>query len=588
MCGIYGITTRDPEYINKFIDRCDYRGPDGRDVWTSDTITLGHNLLSIMDTPENSRQPWTTEKSVLVYNGEIFNINELKDKYKTNFKALTNCDTELLSWGLQNIGIDFIDELDSMHGFAYYDKIKKHLILSVDHAGIKPLYYAFIKEGLVFGSEIKGLLERVPNSNIINPMAVKALELIGVNPLRETFFTNIMKVLPGETIRYDLESKRIIDTKRILVRPMSNHRFLQDEYRQAWSKAVESTLIGERKIGALLSGGLDSTTLAYEAQKYASNISYFTQRHFPSVSRMDEDYDSDWLSAKQFAKHYGLDLSVCTTTPKDYTENFNDSVYYFEEPVYNSSMASYLHITKHMKDNGITVALQGTLGDELLCGYPRHWQLQGKKFESWSDLVNQNLLGYIRDPIPLDKNLPSKNDVLNEMLSILPEQDLYNPDDPCASFQMLQCLVYGSEEYFRLSDKFGMLNSIETRFPFATKKFMQYAMSVPSKEKMSSKDLRKTMPRLAYKITLPEYIINKSKTGWDGPAHNWIDERTNKELSRKYYQSLQKNNHIPHWNTRSWIDQYGMTAQHNPKPDDVKGQPRSEIWTRGDRSFYDI
>ena len=168
MCGIYGITDNDPEFIKDYIETCKHRGPDGSGVWTSDDITLGHNLLSIMAEPDQSRQPWKTPKgNILVYNGEIFNYNELVGKYK-NFVNSTGCDTELLAWGLDEYGISFIDEIDSMHGFAYYEIERNTVTLSRDHAGIKPLFYAKIDEGLVFASEVKGMLDKVPNSRTLD------------------------------------------------------------------------------------------------------------------------------------------------------------------------------------------------------------------------------------------------------------------------------------------------------------------------------------------------------------------------------------------------------------------------------------
>ena len=146
MCGIYGITAKDHGFINQYIDKCSHRGPDGRGTWGDDTVTLGHNLLSIMADPGVSRQPWITPKgNILVYNGEIFNYYELIAKYK-QFIDTTGCDTELLAWGLDNFGLNFIDEIDSMHGFAYYNTKKKEIILSRDHAGIKLVFYAEIKD----------------------------------------------------------------------------------------------------------------------------------------------------------------------------------------------------------------------------------------------------------------------------------------------------------------------------------------------------------------------------------------------------------------------------------------------------------
>ena len=108
MCGIYGITDNDTAFIKKYLELCSHRGPDGSNVWACDQVTLGHNLLGIMADPTQSQQPWITPKgNRLVYNGEIFNYNELLQKYK-NFNDTTGCDTELLAWGFDEYGMDFI------------------------------------------------------------------------------------------------------------------------------------------------------------------------------------------------------------------------------------------------------------------------------------------------------------------------------------------------------------------------------------------------------------------------------------------------------------------------------------------------
>ena len=177
MCGIYGITDHNPTLIQNYIRTCGHRGPDGEKVWwdPEHKLTLGHNLLSIMSDPKLSVQPWKTPAgNWLIYNGEIFNYYELKEKY-SDFAGITGCDTELLAWGLDTYGLDFLNEIDSMHAFAYYKVNENELWISRDHAGIKPLYYAEIKEGLIFGSEIKGMLDHVPQSRVIDPLAFSCM-----------------------------------------------------------------------------------------------------------------------------------------------------------------------------------------------------------------------------------------------------------------------------------------------------------------------------------------------------------------------------------------------------------------------------
>jgi asparagine synthase (glutamine-hydrolysing) len=209
MCGIYGITENNREFIEKYIDICSYRGPDGRGIYNDNFITLGHNLLSITDNPKVSQQPWKTPAgNILVYNGEIFNYFELLERYSA-FIPKTTCDTELLAWGLDTYGLNFIDQIDSMHGFAYYNPNKKELVLSRDHAGIKPVFYAEINQGLVFGSEIKGMLDIVPGSRTIDNLSLSLMTQIGINVSNHTFYSGIKKLLSGETIVYDIANKRI-------------------------------------------------------------------------------------------------------------------------------------------------------------------------------------------------------------------------------------------------------------------------------------------------------------------------------------------------------------------------------------------
>ena len=171
MCGIYGISERNLSWVKSYMRKCHYRGPDNNNTYCDENVTLGHNLLSITDTPSQGIQPWKTDKgNILIYNGEIFNYFELCKKYK-NFNPKTKCDTELLAWGLDEYGIDFIDQIDSQHAFALWIPTKKNLYLSRDHAGIKPLFYSLTNDFLVFGSEAKGLLDIIPGSRNLDFLA---------------------------------------------------------------------------------------------------------------------------------------------------------------------------------------------------------------------------------------------------------------------------------------------------------------------------------------------------------------------------------------------------------------------------------
>ena len=375
MCGIYGITDKNPEFIKQYIEICKHRGPDGSDIWTSDHVTLGHNLLSIMAEPNKSQQPWETPKgNRLVYNGEIFNYNELVKKYK-NFTSSTGCDTELLAWGLDEHGINFINEIDSMHGFAYYDLQGNTITLSRDHAGIKPLYYAEIDKGLVFASELKGMLDIVPNARTLDNLACSMMTRTGTNPLRNTMFTNIKKVLPGETMVYDLKTRTLNCAQRIYIKPNADKDYSKNELKEMFAQTVRQCAIGQRKIGVFLSGGLDSSVVAYELQQLTNSVNTFTNRITPEVKRADEDFNSDSKIAKRFASEQNFNHHDVVISPSEYLSAWQDSVWYMEQPNYNPSNPMYCYTNKYLADNDIVVTLAGDMGDELLGGYPKYKNL---------------------------------------------------------------------------------------------------------------------------------------------------------------------------------------------------------------------
>jgi len=582
MCGIYGITAKDPEFIQSFIDICKHRGPDGESVWTSDTVTLGHNLLSIMASPDQSQQPWKTPKgNMLVYNGEIFNYYELKQKH-TNFVDTTGCDTELLAWGLDTFGLNFIDEIDSMHGFAYYEVAKKQITLSRDHAGIKPVYYAEIDQGLVFGSEIKGMLDKVPGSHTVDKLAMSCLAYTGINATRNTCFSGIKKLLAGETKVYNIANKKFIETKRIFIKPTSDHYFAPIEFKKMAKKTVEMCSIGQRKIGVFLSGGLDSSLIAHELNKLKKPAVTFTNMMRPNIVT-EEDFNSDANAAGELAKVEGYQHLVVKVTPDTVVNSWNDSIYYMEQPMYNQSVAMYYYTNKVLHDNSIVVTMAGDMGDEILGGYPKYWKLKqaeylermiGKKrIESWDDVLTL-WMQRIKRPLAgfMMGGTLSKKDVFEELKKCYPD-DLWNPKDPVASYMALDCVTQVPEEFFMRNDKFGMAFGMEGRFPLATKMFMQYCMSIPSFQKIGIEKFQTKLPtKRAYENVLPEIIIKKEKTGWTVPLGYWLAKGRSTRLTDFYNNALKDKGGlgiikasakagkslVPSWIVSDWIKKYKM------------------------------
>jgi asparagine synthase (glutamine-hydrolysing) len=579
MCGIYGITAKNPQFIQRFIDICKHRGPDGESVWTSDKVTLGHNLLSIMADPEKSQQPWRTPKgNMLVYNGEIFNYYELKKKH-TNFVDTTGCDTELLAYGLDTFGLDFIDEIDSMHGFAYYEIDKNQITLSRDHAGIKPVYYAETDEGLIFGSEIKGMLDQVPGSRTVDKLAMSCLAWTGINATRNTVFSGIKKLLAGETKVYDIGNKKFTETKRVFIKPTSDKKFNVAGFRDAARKTVEMCSIGQRKIGVFLSGGLDSSLIAHELNMINGPAVTFTNKMKPNIVT-EENFNSDADAAEKLAILEGYKHTVIKITPDNVIDSWDDSIYYMEQPMYNQSIAMYCYTNKVLHEHGIVVTMAGDMGDEILGGYPKYWKMMQpdyvkrmilkKSIDSWDDVLTL-WMQRIKRPMSVEGATLSRAQVQEELKKCYPD-DLWNPKDPIASYMALDCVTQVPEEFFNRNDKYGMAYGMEGRFPLATKMFMKYCMSIHSSEKIKIDDKKSTklLTKKAYLNRLPAHILQKEKTGWTVPLGYWLTKGTSTRLSDFYNKALKDKSGldivktsqkagkalVPAWIINDWIKKY--------------------------------
>ena len=576
MCGIYGITTKDENFIRQYINICKHRGPDGEGIWSDDHVTLGHNLLAITENPAESKQPWITPRgNVLIYNGEIFNYYELLEKFKNDFTPKTTCDTELLAWGLDTHNISFIDLLDSMHGFAYYDRQNKKLILSRDHAGIKPVYYAEIPEGLVFGSEIKGMLDRVPNSRKVDEMALSCYSATGVNVTRHSFFNNIKKLMCGETVTYHIEQKKLEQVKRILPIPNASEKFDPEEFRDMMRRTVKMCSIGKRQIGVFLSGGLDSTTVAYDLNKITPGIKTFTnmmEPHITGPGTDGEDYNSDHKCALELAQRDNFNHTIVKITPEIYINTWDTSIYFMEEPTYNANLSMYCYTNKFMSDRGIVVTMAGDMGDEVLGGYPAYWKVrkQSRKYpkslNSWERIINR-YLNRLKVPPALPNMRYNKNDIIEELVKTTFPNKLYNGKDVVTSYMMLDITGLCPEDYFRRNDKFGMAVGMEGRFPLATKMFMQYCMNIRSYYKIGpTKHDTKLLSKRAYKEILPNSIITKKKTGWTVPAREWARANKDKSLITNAYRKSTKKGgfskaSVPAWMFKDWMKKYQLVKE---------------------------
>lgn len=515
MCAIHGLFYNSKEDINKMIVKAHHRGPDGNGSWSDEHITLGHNLLSIVDTETKSKQPWIFEDLILVYNGEIYNYKQLQDELDYQFQ--TNTDTEVLAVGLKLQGIDFINKLDGMFAFACYNKTSKQLILARDSNGTKPVYYGYKDNKLCFSSEIKSLLE-IGFKRKICKEALRHYYKQGLNTGYLTLFDGIKKLIPGEVkiINVITNSETSFNLNNInkipLITNITNEKYieLQEETIDRLHQAVKMSLMGRRNIGLFLSGGLDSTSILYEMVK--SDVQPNTFTTFFDLSIPDSKLNDDSLVAKKYCDELNVTNNQLHQNEKAYVDAMDNTFYALEEPRQGKSFPTYYNTNKFLSENNITVTLSGDGGDEVLSGYKHH------KLPFWSTKLNS--LGMHHRELnntELNINLNEQVEYLN---SWLPTGGLTN--DSINNMLYTECLNTLCDDFFIRNDKLGMNFSMEGRFPFVLKVFRDFVRSIPGDVKSSDKHTHRFNPkyffREAYRGKLPKYIVNKDKTGWRFPT----------------------------------------------------------------------
>ena len=531
MCSIHGFCWPSEEKINEMLCEAHHRGPDGSDKWISDDITLGHNLLSIVDTVENGKQPFYYEDLILVYNGEIYNYKELQKTLKTSCK--TDTDTEVLIRGIKEHGKEFVYKLDGMFAFACYNKTTKELILARDRNGAKPLYWGKVGGKFAFSSEIKSLL-KLGFERKVDKEGLGHYYKQGYNSGYLTLFKGIRKFVPGEVMTYNVATDKTdsvnINNLPIPGQDIWNHMKLSDEpfrvpedfnvlIKQRLHESVMMSLMGRREIGLFLSGGIDSTSIYMEIPKKKDTKCFSTCFDLIlKTSRLNEDHNL----ARKIAEEHRAPFHSVKCTNQEYIDNAEATLLALEEPRQSKSLPSYYVTNKRIKKEGVTVTLSGDGGDEILAGYKHHrvpnWHTKLKALcANHRELKNPDIwkshnqqIEYLEDWFP-DKQIGlDSNEKLND-------------------FMRYECLNTLAEDFLIRNDKLGMAHSMEGRFPMLMNHFKNFVMSIPSAYKVNDSFLKgnwslhnKPLLKEAYKNVLPLSIIMRGKTGWRFPTDEML------------------------------------------------------------------
>jgi asparagine synthase (glutamine-hydrolysing) len=555
MCGIVGAGCRDSfSLVNDNLALLERRGPDHKGAFTFDNcLTLGATRLAMTDPLSRSNQPMIDRESgnAIVFNGEIYNFRKLRSSLiHQNIKFDTESDSEVILKGLTFYGLDFIQKLEGMFSFAFYDKNKGKVILARDFMGKKPLYYATNKNGFYFSSQVN-LIKKILKSTSLNLESVSLYLSLGylIDPV--TMYNEILSVEPGEVIIFNIENYELVSKYKFVPNILINP--IQQDIRSAVNDAIYERVEGHENFALSVSGGVDSNIILLQSILLGLRVSPFTLR-WPNTDK--SSYNLDAEAAIKISKKLGTKLNV-VDMPKsnDIPKILIDYVHSSSSPNSNPTAISMMWLYAEIKKAGHRLVLTGDGSDEIFGGYRRYAMTNRiswvPKFEFnflKNFLVNYNSdhstlqkLIYSITPTHLNeswlywhllashskianycKNLPNPNfSVSNQdLLSI------FNKSKQNVKYIMFNDIkVWLPMESNRRLDAISMWHSIEARSPFQSENLI--AIGYRGMEKSNFQYLNKEILKQHFP-KIDQLPINKVKTGFLSPLGSWL--RSNEDL----------------------------------------------------------
>jgi asparagine synthase (glutamine-hydrolysing) len=566
MCGIAGFfpnsgSDADRHLLKRMCDRIRHRGPDDEGFYFSPPMAMGIRRLSIIDLAGGKQPIHNEDKSIwIVLNGEIYNYVELSDILKKRGHRLyTESDTETIVHLYEEYGEDCVSHLRGMFAFALWDESRKRLLLARDRVGEKPLFYFYDNKNFFFASEMKSILQYDGIPTSLDVQAVDAYLSFLYVPTPRTIYEHIKKLPAGHRLVHEGERIKISKYWELCYQPERERSIdnLAEEFRHIFNEAVRIQMRSDVPVGALLSGGIDSSAVvAAMSQATDKPVETFTVVYGDKERLFDESQPAKEIAARFSTNHHELRVNpeVVGAIPK--------IIEGFDEPFADSSMIPNYFISELLRKH-VTVALSGLGGDEVSGGYNRHISLlfsrhyqrlprfvrervitkfverlpDSRKGQRFPERVKQFIEG---DRLPLDQRYLSyitflerkdkanlySADFLSHLDShvatpyeiyfhLMPELDLLNR----ALFVDLK--MYLPDDLLTLTDRMSMAHSLEIRVPFLDYAVLEFMAKVPPEYKIRGFS-KKHFLKHAFRGILPENITKRRKQGFSVPLALWF------------------------------------------------------------------
>jgi len=535
MCGFSGVVSQNKvidsyQIIKDMTEVIEHRGPDDMGFYASRNVLLGHARLAIVDL-ETGAQPMKFRNYTLVYNGELYNTEEIReDLERQGYEFFGHSDTEVVLKGFVCYRERLFNKLNGIFAFSIYDGEKLYLVR--DRVGVKPLYFSELKDKTCFASEIKSLLVHPEIEPIVKAEGLQ--ELLGLGPSSTpgiTPFAMIKEVKPAHYMVYDGE---LTESRYWDVEEIENN----DTYEEAVAKvrflvedSIKRQLVSDVGISTFLSGGIDSSIItavaAKELAKEGKTLSTYSidyEGNDKNLQMSEFIQDSDNVYIEEMVNMYKTNHSYNILSTPELVGLLKDTILSRDLPGMADIDSSLLWLCKIIKKD-FKVSLSGECADEIFAGYPWFKSEEPLNGFPWVRHVEEKvklLKDDIKEKLNIEKYLDDK---FNEALSE------HQTNDP---FKQLTNLNVSHFMYTLLNrkDRMSMYASLEVRVPFSDHRIIEYMYNLNKNFKIKD-GVEKKILRDAFKDLLPEKVLNRKKNPYPKTHDPVYGEMTSALLSQR-------------------------------------------------------
>lgn len=591
MCGICGFTGEvidRNETIHKMTEVITHRGPDSDGFFLDDRISMGFRRLSIIDLEAGSQPIYNEDKSlVLTFNGEIYNYRDLrKELIEAGHKFYTETDSETLIHGFEEWGVDLLNKLRGMFGFAIYNKKDGSVFIARDFFGIKPMHYTLIDGELVYASEIKSILCHPKFVKKFNTRALDTYLSFQYAVPPETFFEGVYCLLPGHYMWYKdgkIETTRYFEARFNPDESLTEEQAV-DEIEKVFENSVNAHKIADVEVGCFLSSGVDSSYVStYFADQKTFTVGFDFGLKYNEIS---------W--AQRLSEKIGVEHHTKIIGSEEFWAAVPKVQYHMDQPLADPSCIALYFVSK-LASEYVKVVLSGEGADELFGGYtvyndPRVFKVYQtivpycvrrgiyKLVSKLPDIKGRDYL--MRATHPLEErfignafmyNMKEKQEILRDPSIATRPQDItkkfydrVKDYDDVTKMQYLDINLWMVGDILLKADRMSMANSLELRVPFLDKEVFKVASKLPTRLRVNKHNTKYAMRKAAQRH-MPEETAEKEKLGFPVPTRVWLrDEKYynvvkdmfNSDISKKFFKPEQ---------LIAWLDEHYSGKEDNSR-----------------------